>query len=47
MHRDVGEVPFVPEQKETALKLSEKQQELSVFFDGRQESAYEHLYSGR
>lgn len=31
-----GEVPFVPEQKETALKLSEKQQELSVFFDGRQ-----------
>ena len=27
-----GEVPFVPEQKETALKLSEKQQELSVFF---------------
>lgn len=31
-----GEVPFVPEQKETALKLSEKQQELSVFFDGHQ-----------
>ena len=31
-----GEVPVVPEQKETALKLSEKQQELSVFFDGRQ-----------
>ncbi len=31
-----GEVPFVPEQKGTALKLSEKQQELSVFFDGRQ-----------
>ena len=31
-----GEVPFVPEQKETALKLSEKRQELSVFFDGRQ-----------
>lgn len=31
-----GEVPFVPEQKETALKLSEKQQELSVFFNGRQ-----------
>ena len=31
-----GEVPFVPEQKETALKLSEKQQELSAFFDGRQ-----------
>ena len=31
-----GEVPFVPEQKETALKLSEKQKELSVFFDGRQ-----------
>lgn len=31
-----GEVPFVPEQKETALKLSEKQQKLSVFFDGRQ-----------
>ena len=31
-----GEAPFVPEQKETALKLSEKQQELSVFFDGRQ-----------
>ena len=31
-----GEVPFVPEQKETTLKLSEKQQELSVFFDGRQ-----------
>lgn len=31
-----GEVPFVPEQKETALKLSEKQQELSVFFDGCQ-----------
>ena len=31
-----GEVPFVPEQKETALKLSEKQQELSEFFDGRQ-----------
>lgn len=31
-----GEVQFVPEQKETALKLSEKQQELSVFFDGRQ-----------
>lgn len=31
-----GEVLFVPEQKETALKLSEKQQELSVFFDGRQ-----------
>lgn len=31
-----GEVPFVPEQKETALKLSEKQQVLSVFFDGRQ-----------
>ena len=52
-----GEVPFVPEQKETALKLSEKQQELSVFFDGRQsrltntyipgdEKFYDHCVSG-
>lgn len=31
-----GEVPFVPEQKEAALKLTEKQQELSVLFDGKQ-----------
>lgn len=31
-----GEEPFVPVPKEEALKLSEKQQELSVFFDNRQ-----------
>lgn len=31
-----GEEPFVPKQKDAQLKLSEKQQELSVFFDGRQ-----------
>ncbi len=31
-----GEEPFVPVPKEEALKLSKKQQELSVFFDNRQ-----------
>ncbi len=31
-----GEEPFVPAPKEEALKLSEKQQELSVLFDSRQ-----------
>ncbi len=31
-----GEVPFIPEQKEEVLKLSEKQQELSVLYDSRQ-----------
>lgn len=31
-----GEVPFIPEQKEEVLKLSEKQQELSVTYDSRQ-----------
>lgn len=31
-----GEVPFIPEQKAEVLKLSERQQELSVSFDSRQ-----------
>lgn len=31
-----GEEPFVPVPKDDALKLSKKQQELSVFFDNRQ-----------
>ena len=31
-----GEEPFVPEQKETVIKLSAKQQELSLKFDSRQ-----------